>query len=86
MGGINQAQAQAGLDAASQAARDAAFERQQRIAQFGAGVTGLMGGYPGSSQYASTPNPSALSTALGIGSTLAGIYGAVQPKNFLKFG
>ena len=86
LGGINQAQAQAGLDAASQAARDAAFERQQRIAQFGAGVTGLMGGYPGSSQYASTPNPSALSTALGIGSTLAGIYGAVQPKNFLKFG
>ena len=85
LGGINQAQAQAGLDAASQAARDAAFERQQRIAQFGAGVTGLMGGYPGSSQYASTPNPSALSTALGIGSTLAGIYGAVQPKNFLKF-
>jgi hypothetical protein len=86
LGGINQAQAQAGLDAASQAARDAAFERQQRIAQFGAGVTGLMGGYPGSSQYASTPNPSALSTALGIGSTLAGIYGAVQPKNFLKIG
>ena len=44
-----------------------------------------MGGYPGTSQYASTPNPSALSTALGIGSTLAGIYGAVQPKNFLNF-
>ena len=86
LGGINQAQTQAGLDASSQAARDAAFERQQRIAQFGAGVTGLMGGYPGSSQYASTPNPSALSTALGIGSTLAGIYGAVQPKNFLSFG
>jgi len=86
LGGINQAQTQAGLDASSQAARDAAFERQQRIAQFGAGVTGLMGGYPGSSQYASTPNPSALSTALGIGSTLAGIYGAVQPKNFLKLG
>jgi hypothetical protein len=86
LGGINQAQTQAGLDASSQAARDAAFERQQRIAQFGSGVTGLMGGYPGTSQYASTPNPSALSTALGIGSTLAGIYGAVQPKNFLNFG
>jgi hypothetical protein len=85
LGGINQAQTQAGLDASSQAARDAAFERQQRIAQFGSGVTGLMGGYPGTSQYASTPNPSALSTALGIGSTLAGIYGAVQPKNFLNF-
>ena len=86
LGGINQSYQQALLDAQQTAAREAAVEEQNRIAQFGAGVTGLMGGYGQQNVYQSTPNPSALTTALGIGSTLAGIYGATQPKSFNFFG
>jgi hypothetical protein len=39
-----------------------------------------MGGYPGQTQTTNIPNPTPLQTALGVGTTLAGIYGAVQPN------
>ena len=80
LGAINQAQAQAEADAAREAARQAAFLPQEQLQQYGAQVTGLMGGYPGSTQQTFVPNPTPLQTALGVGTTLAGIYGAVNPR------
>ena len=74
LGAINQAQAQAEADAQREAARQAAFLPQEQLQQYGAQVTGLMGGYPGSTQSTFTPNPTPLQSALGIGTTLAGLY------------
>ena len=39
-----------------------------------------MGGYPAQFQSTNVPNPTPLQTALGVGSTLAGIYGALNPS------
>ena len=77
VGAAQQAQAQAQLDASREAARMAAFEPQERVGFYGQGVTGLMGGYPARTTTTNIPNPTPLQTALGVGSTLAGIYGAV---------
>jgi hypothetical protein len=78
LGAINQAQQQAQLDAQREAARQAAFLPQEQLQQYGAQVTGLMGGYPGSVQQSFVPNPTPLQTALGVGTTLSGIYGAIK--------
>lgn len=78
LGQAGQAQQQAILDAQRQAAETAAYEPYQRLGFFGTGVTGLMGGYPGQYQFTQTPQPSPLQTALGVGSTLAGIYRTVK--------
>jgi len=81
LGALNQAQTQAGLDATREAARQATFLPQQQLDRFSGQVTGLLGGYPAqSTQQTVTPNPSPLQTALGIGTTLAGIYGGVTGK------
>ena len=37
-----------------------------------------MGGYPAAFQSTNVPNPTPLQTALGVGTTLAGIYGTVK--------
>ena len=74
LGAINQAQAQAESDASREAARQAAFLPQQQLDRYAGQVTGLMGGYPGSTQQSFVPNPTPLQTALGIGTTLAGLY------------
>ena len=74
LGAINQAQAQAEADAQREAARQAAFLPQQQLDRYAAQVTGLMGGYPGQTQQSFVPNPTPLQTALGIGTTLAGLY------------
>jgi len=74
LGAINQAQAQAEADASREAARQAAFLPQQQLDRYAAQVTGLMGGYPGQTQQSFVPNPTPLQTALGIGTTLAGLY------------
>ena len=47
--------------------------------QYGAGVTSLIAGYPGKSVQEVTPNPSGISSLLGAGSTLAGIYRTLNP-------
>jgi hypothetical protein len=78
VGAAQQAQTQAELDAMREANRLAAYEPLERLGMFGTGVTGLMGGYPAQYQFTSQPNPSPLATALGIGSTLGGIYGNVM--------
>ena len=78
VGAAQQAQRQAVLDAQRQAARTAAYEPLERLGFFGQGVTGLLGGYPAQYQFASTPPASPLQTALGLGTGLAGIFGALR--------
>jgi len=85
LGALNQAQAQAQLDAQREAARQATFLPQQQLDRFAGQVTGLMGGYPGQTQQTVTPNPTPLQTALGVGTTLAGIYGAIQNPSGIRF-
>jgi len=88
LGALNQAQRQAQLDAQREAARQAAFQPQEQVDRYANIVTGIMGGYPGQTQTTNVPNPTPLQTALGVGSTLAGIYGAVtgsfNPANLLR--
>ena len=86
LGALNQAQAQAQLDAQRDAARPATFLPQQQLDRFAGQVTGLMGGYPAQTQQTVTPNPTPLQTALGVGTTLAGIYGATRPNANLTLG
>ena len=79
VGGVQQAQAQAGLDASRQAAQLAADEPYKRLGIFGQGVTGMMGGMQNFGQTTtSQPSASPLQSALGIGTSLAGIYGALR--------
>jgi len=78
VGAAQQAQSQAELDAQRQAARTAAYEPLERLGFFGQGVTGLMGGYPAQYNFQSTPAASPLQTALGLGTGLAGIFGALK--------
>ncbi len=85
LGALNQAQAQAQADAQREAARQAAFLPQQNLDRFAGQVTGLLGGYPGQTTQTVVPNPTPLQTALGIGSTVAGIYSAFNPRP-IKFG
>ena len=84
LGALNQAQEQARLDASREAARQAAFLPAQELDRYAAQVTGLMGGYPGTTQQTITPNPTPLQTALGVGTTLAGIYGAINNPSGLN--
>ena len=79
LGALNQAQAQAQLDAQREATRQAAFLPQEQLDRFAGQVTGIMGGYPGQTQTTNIPNPTPLQTALGIGTTLAGIYTGFKP-------
>jgi hypothetical protein len=86
LGALNQAQAQAVADANREAARMAAFQPQEQLDRFAAQVTGIMGGYPGQTQTTNIPNPTPLQTALGIGTTLAGIYGGFRNPGKTDFG
>ena len=78
VGAIQQAQQQAQLDAQREANRLAAFEPYERLGTFGSGVAQLISGYPGQRQFTTVPNPTPLQTSLGIGATLAGIYGSLR--------
>ena len=78
LGALNQAQEQARLDAQREAARMATFQPQEQLDRYAGQVTGLMGGVAGQgTQTTNIPNPTPLQTALGIGTTLSGIYGAL---------
>ena len=68
----------AAQQAQRQAARTAAYEPLERLGFFGQGVTGLMGGYPAQYQFSATPPASPLQTALGLGTGIAGIFGALR--------
>ena len=76
LGALNQAQTQAGLDATREANRMAAFQPQEQLQNYGNLVTGIMGGMQGSgTATTNVHNHTPLQTALGVGTTLAGIYG-----------
>jgi hypothetical protein len=81
LGALNQVQTQAGLDATREANRAAAFQPQEQLQNYGNLVTGIMGGMQGSgTATTNVPNPTPLQTALGVGTTLAGIYGGLSGK------
>ena len=85
LGALNQAQQQATLDAQREAARQAAFLPQEQLDRFAGQVAGIMGGYPGQTTQTAVPNPTPLQTALGVGTTLAGIYGGLKGKSNFSF-
>ena len=80
LGALDRTLDQAGLDATREATRQATFLPQEQLDRFAGQVTGIMGGYPAQFTSTNVPNPSPLQTALGVGSTLAGIYGALNPS------
>jgi len=84
LGAQQQAQEQAKLTAQQQLAQQQLQQPLSAAQQYGSGVTSLIAGYPGKDVITQQPGPSPVSTALGIGSTLAGIYRAFQPQQ-IKF-
>src|SRR6056300_851614 len=80
LGAQQQARQQATLEAQRQLAYQQAYQPYQATQALGSGVMGLISGYPQQTQQTITPSPSPLSTALGTGSTLTGIYSLVRPK------
>ena len=76
------------LGAGLQSQRQSELGAQQQLAQqqlqqpitaaqtLGSGITGLIAGYPGTNFQQTSPSASPLQSALGLGSTLAGIYRA----------
>ena len=74
LGAIDRSLDQARLDAQRQAAQTAAFQPQQQLDRYAAQVTGLMGGYPGGTRQEFIPQPTPLQSALGIATTLGGLY------------
>jgi len=80
VGAIDQAQLQAEEDARREYNRMQLYEPYERLGFFGQGLTGLMGGYPAQYQFAQQPNVSPLAGALGIASTVGGLYGNIYGK------
>ena len=75
IGGIQQQQSQAVLDAQQQANQMQAMEPYQRMQTYGQGV-GALAQMPGSYQTSMTPDPTALQSALGTMSVVGGIMGS----------
>ena len=81
LGGLQQAQQQAILDAQREANRLQAFEPYERLSTYGSGVASLFSGNaPFGFQSTVTPNPTPLQTALGTASVLSGIFGNRGPS------
>jgi hypothetical protein len=80
LGTQQQAQEQARLQAQQQVAYQQAYQPLQTAQQYGAGIMGLISGYPGRETTQTVPTPSGLQTGLGVASTLAGIYSALNPR------
>ena len=74
VGAAQQLQQQRILDAQAEANRLQAFEPQTRLDTYGRGIAQLISGYPGSSQISQTPNLTPLQTALGVASTVGGLF------------
>jgi len=84
LGQQQQAQSQAELEAQKQLEYQKIYQPLQTAQQFGSGVMGLISGYPQQTQQQIAPSPTALQTGLGSLATLAGIYKAFQPNQYLK--
>ena len=77
LGGLQQGQEQARLDAYQQLQRERMMRPITGAQIYGSGISSLISGYPGSISTGTQPVPSNLQTALGAGATLAGIYRAI---------
>jgi len=87
LGGLQQAQTQAGLDATREANRLEAFEPYERLGTYGSGVASLFSGNaPFGNQSTVTPNPTPLQTALGTASVLSGIFSGGGNKYYDQYG
>ena len=75
IGGVQQQQSQAVLDAQQQANQMQAMEPYQRMQTYGQGV-GALAQMPGMYQTSMTPDPTALQSALGTMSVVGGIMGS----------
>jgi hypothetical protein len=75
LGQQQQAQRQAELEAQKQLEFQRIYQPLQTAQQYGAGIQPLISGYPGRTEQTISPSPTALQTALGIGGTLASIFG-----------
>ena len=78
LGAGQQAQQQAQLEAQKQLAYQQAYQPLQAAQTLGAGVTGLIAGYPQKDVTQMTPSPTPLQTGLGVASTLSGIYSLIK--------
>jgi len=78
LGGIQQAEEQAGLTAQQQLAQQQLMQPLTAAQTYGSGITSLISGYPGGTTVGQTPVPGLAQTAIGAGTTLAGIYGAMN--------
>ena len=74
VGAAQQLQQQRILDAQQEPNRLQAFEPQTRLDTLGRGITQLISGYPGQSTQTQTPGLSRLETALGVASTIGGLF------------
>jgi len=81
VGTAQQAQAQALIEAARQTAKAEELEPLERLRTLQSGVASLISGYPQRDTFTTTPDPSPLATALGLGATGAGIYRAIVGPN-----
>ncbi len=77
LGGGLQSQRQSELGAQQQLAQQQLQQPITAAQTLGSGITGLIAGYPGSQFQQTSPSASPLQSALGLGSTLAGIYRAL---------
>ena len=81
VGGVQQLQSQAVLDAQREGNRLEAYEPYERLNTYGSGIGGLFSGNaPFGNQSTVTPNPTPLQTALGTASVLSGIFGGGTSK------
>jgi len=81
VGAADQAFAQANIDAQREKTRMGLYEPYERMGFLGTGLGNLMGSMGQQYQSMVQPNASPLATALGIGTTLGGIYGNVTRSN-----
>jgi len=81
VGAMDQAYAQANIDAQRELERMKTYEPMERLGFLGSGLTGLMGGMGPQYQFATQPNASPLATALGIGAAGAGVYNKIKEFN-----
>ena len=79
LGTGQQALQQAGLDAAATAAREKAYEAQQRFGFFGQQLAPFSGGFGAQSAFTTTtqPPPNTLNTILGVGTMAGGLLGGL---------
>jgi hypothetical protein len=81
LGGLGQAQNQAQLTAAQNLASQQYYQPLNIAERYGSGIMGLISGYPGRTTSGTTPVPGIAQTAIGAGTTLASLYGAMGGFN-----